>query len=177
MKYFKRTILVFFLLLALIYVSNITSIPKSIILFQGEKLSLKTILGINIDFKNSDSVQASSNIEESISKETGKIDLSVKLGGINLKDITVNVIPNTVVIPGGESIGLKLYTSGVLVVGMSEIEGEDKNKYKPYQNSGIEEGDMIVKIDQTEITCTTDLMKEVNDSNRGRNKGRICQRR
>ena len=26
---------------------------------------------------------------------------------------------------------------------MSEIEGEDNKKYKPYENSGIEEGDSI----------------------------------
>ena len=57
-------------------------------------------------------------------------------------------------------MGLKLYTSGVLVVGMAEIEGK-----KPYENSGIEEGDMIVEINQEEITCTSELVETVNSSN------------
>ena len=56
-------------------------------------------------------------------------------------------------------IGAKLYTNGVLIVGMSEIEGIDKVKYKPYENTGIEEGDMIVEINNKAITCTADLIK------------------
>ena len=39
----------------------------------------------------------------------------------------------------GNLIGAKLYTSGVLVVGMSEIQGKDFQKHKPYADSGIEE--------------------------------------
>ena len=56
-------------------------------------------------------------------------------------------------------MGLKLYTTGVLVVGMTEIEGK-----KPYENSGIEEGDMIVEINQKEVSCTADLLDYVNNS-------------
>lgn len=47
---------------------------------------------------------------------------------------------------------------------MTEIEGIDNEKYKPYENSGIEEGDMIVKIDDKAITCTADMITEVNKS-------------
>lgn len=53
---------------------------------------------------------------------------------------------------------MKLYTDGVLVVGMSEIEGE-----KPYQNTGIQEGDRIIQINENEIKNTAELMKEVNN--------------
>ncbi len=35
---------------------------------------------------------------------------------------------------------MKLYTDGVLVVGMSEIEGK-----RPYENTGIQEGDRIIQ--------------------------------
>ena len=47
-------------------------------------------------------------------------------------------------IPVGNIAGIKLYTNGVLVVGMSEIEGMDNKKYKPYENTGIKEGDRII---------------------------------
>ena len=45
---------------------------------------------------------------------------------------------------------------------MSEIEGQDNNKYKPYENTGIKEGDRIVAIRNNDITCTDDLIKQVN---------------
>ena len=47
-----------------------------------------------------------------------------------------------------------------MVVGKSEINGQ-----KPYANTGIEEGDIIVEINQKEITCTSELMETVNNSN------------
>lgn len=163
MKKFKLSLILTIFFIILIYICKIDSIPDSIILLQGEKLDIKTIFGLKIEYSK-ESIEASSNLKENISNNTGKTDLNLKLGNINVKEITVNVIPNKVVIPGGETIGLKLYTNGVLVVGMSEIEGIDNEKYKPYENSGIEEGDMIVKIDNKAITCTADLIDKVNNS-------------
>lgn len=78
---------------------------------------------------------------------------------LNVSNVTVNVIPKTTVIPLGNAIGLKLYTQGVLVVGMSEIEGE-----KPYENTGIKEGDRIIYINNKKISNTDDLVQTVNSS-------------
>ena len=35
---------------------------------------------------------------------------------------------------------------------MGEIEGIDNKKYKPYENSGLEEGDMIISINEKTVT-------------------------
>lgn len=170
MKNVKKIFIVSFLILLLIYVTNITSIPNNIVLFQGENLNVNTVFGVNLEnvdtLENGDykTVQASSDISN-ITK-IGKTDYRLSLfGAIPLKSVTVNVIPKTSVVPLGNLVGLKLYTSGVLVVGMTEIEGSDNNKYKPYENTGIKEGDMIVKVDENTVTCTADLLKTVNNSN------------
>ncbi len=84
---------------------------------------------------------------------------------IFLKDINIDVLPKTTVIPVGNIAGIKLYTSGVLVVGMSEIEGIDNKKYKPYENTGIEEGDTIISINNKKIETTEELVQEVNSCN------------
>lgn len=167
MRMIKRIFIVSFLILSLIYVTNITSIPSNIILFQGENLKINTVLGVNLESKNEENyevIQASTDISSN-TKTIGKKNYTLNLfGGIALKDITVNVIPKTSVIPLGNTVGLKLYTSGVLVVGMSEIEGLDNNKYKPYENTGIQEGDMIIEINKETVTCTADLLNTVNES-------------
>ena len=159
MKKFKRIIFILILLIILIYVTNITSIPDTVILFKGENLNLNTVFGVNIEEKNYKAVQTSSNLSNNEILETKTVSLSL-FNIINLKEIEVNTIPNTTVIPLGNSVGLKLYTSGVLVVGMTEIEGQ-----KPYENTGIEEGDMIVEINKQEVTCTAELIECVNNSN------------
>lgn len=170
MKKIKIYLLLIIAIIALIYASNITAIPDSLILFQGETLQLNTVLGIQIKEKNSQNeeiVEASSSLNEKniISEETGEVELELSLlGSIPLKEVRVNVIPKTTVIPVGTSIGLKLYTNGVLVVGMSEIDSLDK-KVKPYENSGIEEGDMIIEINEKQVGSTAELIQTVNSSN------------
>lgn len=160
MKFIKRFFLILFLFIILIYVTNITSIPDTIILFQNEKLNLGTIIGIHLDEENSNYnvVQTSSSLQNANAVEKNKV--AVKLFNlINVKEVEVNRMPNTTVIPLGNLIGLKLYTSGVLVIGMTEIEGK-----KPYENSGIEEGDMIVEVNNKEVTCTAELISTVNEA-------------
>lgn len=159
-KIFSRTCLIFFLLLILVYVTNITAIPDSIVLFRGEELNLGVILGLSIK-ENDDytTIETSASINNESKVEKKKVTLSL-FNLIDVKDVEVNTIPKATVIPLGNSVGLKLYTSGVLVVGMTEIEGQ-----KPYENTGIEEGDMIVEINQKEVTCTSELLACVSSSN------------
>lgn len=159
MKKIKRAILIFLLLIILAYTTNITAIPNSVIIFQGEELNLGTTFGLYLKEKEDKTVQTSSTIDNKnvLSKKTITISL---FNLFDIKDLEINTIPETTVIPLGNLVGLKLYTNGVLVVGKSEINGQ-----KPYANTGIEEGDIIVEINQKEITCTSDLIETVNDSN------------
>ena len=159
MKKFKKILFVIILILVYMYVCNITMFPSSIILMQGEALNLNTVLGLNV--KNTETITASSNLNNSILEETGKINLELNLFNLfSVKDVTINVIPKTTVIPLGKAIGMKMYTKGVLVVGMSEIEGN-----KPYENSGIQTGDKIIEINNKKINNTEELIECVNSSN------------
>ena len=118
---------------------------------------------VNIKGENEETLETSSSEVEKISENVGTSNLEVSLfDAIKIKDVNVNVIPKTKVIPVGNIAGVKLYTSGVLVVGMSEIEGDDNKKYKPYENTGIEEGDTIIKVNDTHINSTDDLIETVN---------------
>lgn len=168
----KVILLLFILLFLYIYVASVTLVPNSIILMQGESLNLATLWGISIkenensnpnigEYNLNKTIEtATKNIEDNSLNETGKIDLSLNLlDKIPLKEISVNVIPKVKVIPLGNAIGLKLYTEGVLIVGMSEIEGK-----RPYEFSGIKEGDRIISIDNKKIETTEDLIETVNSS-------------
>lgn len=66
------------------------------------------------------------------------------------------------VIPVGEVVGIKLYTSGVLVVGTSVIESIDGNTYKPYENTEIREGDSIISINDNIVNNTEELIDAIN---------------
>lgn len=80
--------------------------------------------------------------------------IAVKGEEIRISDIEV--------IPVGEVIGIKLYTSGVLVVGTAKIDGADGNSYKPYENTDIKEGDSIIKVAGEYVNSTEELINIVN---------------
>ncbi|MBO5478584.1 MAG: hypothetical protein J6A04_02560 [Clostridia bacterium] len=113
MKQFQKIFIISLLLLLLMYTANITSIPEKIVVFQGEHYNVKTLFGISItpNNENYEVIQTSSNLT-SISQKTEKLNFTLNLfGAIPLKNINVNVIPKTYVVPLGNTVGLKLYTS------------------------------------------------------------------
>ncbi len=159
----KKLLLVFFLFVIYAYILAIINIPEKIVVFEGENISMKTLFGLNIKNKE-ETIETLSN--SNITRDSGKKTLEVSLfDNFTIKDVNVDVLPKTKVIPVGKIAGVKLYTSGVLVVGMSQIEGIDKKMYKPYENTGIEEGDTITKVNEIAITSTDNLIDIVNNSN------------
>ena len=83
--------------------------------------------------------------------------IAVKGEEIKISDIQV--------IPVGEVVGIKLYTSGVLVVGTSAIQGMDGIMHKPFETTQIKEGDSIIAIDGNIINNTSQLINAINSSN------------
>ena len=165
--------ILFILVVALIYISDITNIPENIVLFEGEPLNLKTVLGINIKttgtsnpniekIENKKTVTVSANSTDS--NNTGNVLLEVSFLGIKVKDINVDIIENAEVVPIGSLIGVKLYTNGVMVVGMSEITDKQEKRVKPYEGTDIGEGDIIVGIDDNIVTSTNELTKYINEA-------------
>lgn len=149
----KLVVLIFFLVLFLLYVCNIDNIPDSIILLNNETLDIKLMSGVSIE--NEQIVNTSSNIENSINKLA-----NVKICGVTVKKINITELPEIEVVPIGKLIGIRMYTKGVLVVGV--------NNDKDYKISDIKEGDTILSINDKEVE-TIQNIKEVVQKSKGNN--------
>ena len=158
--------LILILLVSYFYTCSMISIPRNIVIMEGENLNLKMATGLSLTSQDQDTVLTASNINKQKISEAGVEKLRLNLfGNIKIKDVNVDVVPKTKVIPIGTAIGMKLYTKGVLVVGMSQIKDENDEKKRPYENSGIEQGDTIIAINNNEVSNTNELIEEVNNSN------------
>ena len=153
MKKIKIVITILFLLIIYMYISNVTLIPKQIVLLEGENYKIRTLLGIDV-------IQTSAVVSEN--GNTSQVNLN--MFGNTVKQINVTRLENVEVIPVGKIIVLKLYTNGVLIVGMSEIENVNHQKERPYENLNIQEGDTILKVNDLEIQTIENLQKEINKS-------------
>lgn len=163
-KFLKKFTIILLLFIIYAYILAISNIPNNIVIFEGETINLNSLLGLKINVNESESIQVSSTGTNKVDT-AGKTTAEVSLFNNIIKNVDVDVLPKTKVIPVGSMAGLKLYTNGVLVVGMSEIEGDDSKKYKPYENTGIKEGDTIIEINSDKVESTDDLIQKVNNSN------------
>ena len=67
-------------------------------------------------------------------------------------------------IPGGYTVGLKLYLDGLLVVGESDIK-TTKGSYCPGKEAGVTKGERITKINGEEIEGVTQFCRKIQESN------------
>lgn len=79
--------------------------------------------------------------------------------------ISIISVPNIVfaytkkVVLGGENIGIKVNSSGVLVVGFYSVAGKS-----PAKDAGLRIGDRIIKINDTDINIISDLTSSIKDN-------------
>lgn len=79
--------------------------------------------------------------------------------------ISIISVPNIVfaytkkVVLGGENIGIKVNSNGVLVVGFYQIDGKN-----PAKDAGLRIGDRIIKINDTDINIISDLTFSIKDN-------------
>ena len=91
---------------------------------------------------------------------------NLKLFGIiPVKEVTVTEKAEQKVMVSGEVFGIKLYTDGVIVVGIQEVQ-TDLGKKSPSGSAGIEVGDIIVAIDGENV-YTSDQVQSILGANNG----------
>ena len=148
-------------LLALNYtqpVQGFFSLPDRISLQQGQVQQLNVGFPIPLTASDADVVHISS---ESLGAKVWQRGSTVQLepqtcgssrlklslfGLIPVKVIDVVVSPQQSLIPGGQSIGVSLYTDGTLVVGRSDVVTENGEVVNPAKEADLRPGDVIKQI-------------------------------
>ncbi|WP_071395708.1 SpoIVB peptidase [Bacillus tuaregi] len=141
-------------------------IPNHITLFEGQKLDMSKAVSVSASLSSDNSIVALSQDDKSVSlqaKEQGKNEMFLELAGFPVKKVDVNVLKDFKVIPGGQSIGVKLNTIGVLVVGHHQVTTEE-GKVSPGETAGIQVGDIITEINGQKIEKMTDVAPFVQEA-------------
>ncbi|MCM2674963.1 SpoIVB peptidase [Alkalicoccobacillus plakortidis] len=137
-------------------------IPTTISVFSGEKLTFEHPKNVTLDF-TSGSVLNKQDGESITAVAEGKQNVVFSAAGFPVKSMNVNVLPEQKVIAGGQSIGVKLNTKGVLVVGHHLIK-TNSGEISPGETAGIEVGDMITKINGVPIEKMSQVSKVVQQA-------------
>lgn len=88
--------------------------------------------------------------------------LNVKLFNLfTIKKINVQLLTDTSVFVGGETVGFNLFSDGVICVGSNTIL-TDSGKEKPIDTSNIKDGDALVEIENMHIKTIEDIDRIIN---------------
>jgi stage IV sporulation protein B len=142
------------------------NIPKSITVFEGQQLQIDKAVpvSVSLNYNNSSvSLRDKKNTINISGSEQGNNEMLLELAGFPIKKVDVNVLKDFKVIPGGQSIGVKLNSVGVLVVGHHQVNTNDGKK-SPGEIAGIKVGDIITKINGQRIEKMSDVAPFVKDS-------------
>ncbi|MFC5403927.1 SpoIVB peptidase [Cohnella soli] len=140
-------------------VQHFAAFPSQLRLFQGQAVSLHYAMPVHaqgsvnphvaeINGNNGSSMRVDLSRPLSIQpKHSGITDLKLKLfGKIPFKTVRLQVIPNLKVIPGGQTIGVKVKAAGIMVVGHHLVQMKDHSKVSPGEDAKLKLGDLIVEI-------------------------------
>ncbi len=115
---------------------------------------------------------ADSNIKINLKKpftmqmdDLGQVDVQLSLlGFIPVINMKVDVMPSTQVIPCGNTVGVKISTDGVMVLGLGSVKGEDDQSYEPGRGV-LEIGDLILEVDHKKLDSKEDLIAAITQNN------------
>ena len=97
-----------------------------------------------------------------LSKDKVNIDF---LGLIPIKSVAVQKLDDIKLYPGGTSVGIKLSTEGVLVVGFSDVETRAGTESSPAKVAGLQLGDVLLKVNGNEIQGAKQLGLLIKENN------------
>lgn len=87
--------------------------------------------------------------------ESYRMDLKL-LGAIPVKTVEVNVVDRKLVTVSGAPFGIKMFTDGLMVVGMSDIPTES-GRENPAKDAGVEIGDILKTFNGEKLTTNEQL--------------------
>ena len=142
---------------AIFYLQN--NISSDYKIKKGDSLVINTKVPVTAEFGGVELSQskALSDVGQSYS-----VDLKA-FGIIPFTTVNVEVVDEMYVAVLGSPFGMKLYTEGVLVIELTEVDTANGLK-KPAESAGLKLGDYIISVDGKKVTTNEDLSRIVEQS-------------
>lgn len=127
--------------------------PKEIRLINGEKPEVPKGFAYSLE-------------TSSVIENYGNYDATVKLFGvIPVKEVTVNVLPETELVPGGKAVGIKMFTKGLMCVGTQNLKDRNGQIYNVAKALNIKESDIILSANGVELHTIEQFSEIIEKSN------------
>ncbi|MCL2056483.1 MAG: SpoIVB peptidase [Oscillospiraceae bacterium] len=98
----------------------------------------------------------------------GEYSLNLRLSGkaVPASQNQSGVPARRTVVPGGMAFGIKMFTDGIMVVGMTDIQ-QNTGSVNPAKEAGIKVGDILLSIDGNKLSRNDDVAHYIAESGGG----------
>ena len=152
---FLLSLLSVFVFTTISYYNNI--LPSNIAIYDDETIKFNSKIAIK-----SENIQKTSAVAKSYANNLSNYESKLKLLGVfPIKTVDVKVVKQRYVALSGESFGIKIFTKGVMVVGMSDVKTKEGSA-NPAKESGLKIGDIILKVNGFWVNSNTELSEKIN---------------
>ncbi|GAF08951.1 stage IV sporulation protein B [Paenibacillus pini JCM 16418] len=164
-------------------VQSYAALPNELRLFSGEtnKLELAMPVYAQASVDRPDVLQLNHNSAQTTShvspahplqlhpRQSGVAKVTLKLfGAIPIKTVQIQVVPGLKVIPGGQTIGVKVKSAGILVVGHHLVNINQQTRISPGENAGIQLGDLMTHMNAVPLQDVSKVAQIVEEAGKGK---------
>lgn len=149
--------------------------PSHINIFEGETLDTRSsspytigmpaAFGGVLEDNGTITANETDTAQARVAETPGSYEAELKLFGIiPVRSIHVDVHPQTNLVPCGNTIGIKIFTQGLVCVGTSELKAEDGRIVNTGRDYDIGEGDILLSANNAPLETTEQLADMVAQS-------------
>lgn len=139
-------------------IKKVSSLPEEMVVTYSDIIQANE----NDEYSSFINLELPKNINVATNGELTNTFMSVKLFNLfTIKKVPVRLLTDTDVFVGGETVGFNLYSDGVICVGSNAVATKEGTK-EPIKESGLLEGDAIIKIEDIEIETIEDVDRIIN---------------
>lgn len=132
------------------------NVPDTLILYRNRQWKTNSVSRlVNLD----ESIEVSQGAI--VPRLAGDYSASLSIFGIPYKSVTVTVLEDDKVIPGGQTVGIRLYSDGLVVIALGRVNSTGQS---PAEDAGIEVGDVITKINGEKVGSPEEFTRKIDES-------------
>jgi len=163
--------LLFIMLMAAMILDCQLCYPETVTLFEGERFLIQQDLPYSLEIPAADSgvLSDEGTIEEDygMSQTKSGYETTLKLFGlIPVRTVDVKVEPQIHLAAGGNTVGIKIFTEGLLCVGTQSLRNADGKTVDVAREQDIRAGDILLRVNEISLS-TTEQLGEILEKNGG----------
>ena len=147
---------------ALLCSYSCSQLPDRIYISEGDSINIDSMGPMCRFFKVDSPTSGSGELEPDGRVRAGNDSVTVSFLGLDIKNIDVSYSEPGYVIPCGNTVGIRIYAGGLVVLRITSFVSEDGLQVRPWAGTGIRKGDIIRKADGETVESISALSEKVN---------------